>query len=103
MLVSNSRPALRFTNPHVPFRFAFQIDDVLRVTKVYVPTTGLKNSFAEPYMNYDNTPEVFAEWNTTLPNVAFQYVSPCIMLVTEKEKPAERILFSVTIPPHHWN
>ncbi|KAK9894313.1 hypothetical protein P389DRAFT_174366 [Cystobasidium minutum MCA 4210] len=49
------------------------IDDVLRVTKVYVPTTGLKNSFAEPYMNFDETPEVFANWDRTLPNVSFHY------------------------------
>jgi hypothetical protein len=58
--------------PESGYSIVSDIDDVLRVTKVYVPTTGLKNSFAEPYMNYDTTPEVFATWSRTLPQVAFQ-------------------------------
>ena len=49
------------------------IDDVLRVTQVYIPLNGLKNSFVEPYVNYANTPQVFATWARTLPNPAFHY------------------------------
>ncbi|KAL7005300.1 hypothetical protein EMMF5_005137 [Cystobasidiomycetes sp. EMM_F5] len=49
------------------------IDDVLRVTQVYIPQNGLKNSFVEPYVNYANTPEVFAHWAKTLPRPAFHY------------------------------
>ena len=61
--------------PDQGYSIVSDIDDVQRVTKVYDPTTGLKNSFVEPYMNYEDTPQVFAHWNETLPGVAFQYVA----------------------------
>ncbi|KAI0734103.1 hypothetical protein BC629DRAFT_1571182 [Irpex lacteus] len=49
------------------------IDDVLRITKVYVPTQGLFNSFVEPYLNVPGIPELFASWASKLPNVSFHY------------------------------
>jgi hypothetical protein len=49
------------------------IDDVVRVTKVYVPTTGLKNSFAEPYVNIAGMPELYAHWMQTLPGAALHF------------------------------
>lgn len=58
--------------PETGISVVSDIDDVLRVTKVYIPIEGLKNSFAEPYVNLEDTPQVFAEWNRTLPKVAFQ-------------------------------
>lgn len=60
--------------PEQGYSIVSDIDDVLRVTKVYVPTQGLANSFANPYVNYADTPQVFAHWNETLPGVAFQSV-----------------------------
>lgn len=49
------------------------IDDVLRITKVYVPTTGLFNSFVNPYVNIEGIPELFASWEKKLPNASFHY------------------------------
>ncbi|KAI0086367.1 hypothetical protein BDY19DRAFT_894923 [Irpex rosettiformis] len=49
------------------------IDDVLRITKVYVPNQGLFNSFVEPYVNVPGIPELFAQWEKKLPNVSFHY------------------------------
>jgi hypothetical protein len=49
------------------------IDDVLRITKVYVPNQGLFNSFVQPYVNVPGIPELFASWLQKLPGVAFHY------------------------------
>ncbi|OJT14089.1 Phosphatidate phosphatase APP1 [Trametes pubescens] len=49
------------------------IDDVMRITKVYVPNEGLFNSFVQPYVNVPGIPELYAHWNETLPGAAFHY------------------------------
>ncbi|KZV63638.1 hypothetical protein PENSPDRAFT_757820 [Peniophora sp. CONT] len=49
------------------------IDDVLRITKVYVPNQGLFNSFVQPYVNVPGIPELFESWHQKLPNVSFHY------------------------------
>ncbi|KAI0748712.1 hypothetical protein C8Q80DRAFT_1337269 [Daedaleopsis nitida] len=49
------------------------IDDVMRITKVYVPNEGLLNSFARPYVNVPGIPELFAKWAKSLPSAAFHY------------------------------
>lgn len=49
------------------------IDDVMRITKVYVPNQGLFNSFVQPYVNVPGIPELFNKWFHTLPGVAFHY------------------------------
>ncbi|TFK48542.1 hypothetical protein OE88DRAFT_1684649 [Heliocybe sulcata] len=49
------------------------IDDVLRITKVYVPNEGLYNSFVQPYINVPGMTELFAHWLQTLPGVSFHY------------------------------
>ncbi|KAI0374582.1 hypothetical protein BV20DRAFT_960700 [Pilatotrama ljubarskyi] len=49
------------------------IDDVMRITKVYVPNQGLYNSLVQPYVNVPGISELFAHWNETLPGAAFHY------------------------------
>ena len=49
------------------------IDDVLRITKVYVPNQGLYNSFVQPYVNVPGVPELFAQWARNLSGAAFHY------------------------------
>ncbi|KAM5530286.1 hypothetical protein V8D89_013382 [Ganoderma adspersum] len=49
------------------------IDDVLRITKVYVPNQGLYNSFVQPYVNVPGIPELFEKWSKSLPGAAFHY------------------------------
>lgn len=58
------------------------IDDVLRITKVYVPNEGLKNSFVEPYVNLPGVPELFQHWLQTLPNASFHYDTTTPMELT---------------------
>lgn len=49
------------------------IDDILRVTKIYEPKQGLLNSFAKPFEPWMNMPEVYANWSQSLPNMHFHY------------------------------
>lgn len=39
------------------------IDDILRVTKIYQPGEGLQNSFANNYTAWMNMPQVYQTWN----------------------------------------
>lgn len=61
------------------------IDDILRVTKIYQPKEGLLNSFARPFTPWLNMPEIYANWSKSLPNMHFHYLtttpgkSPSIM------------------------
>ncbi|KAI9793649.1 MAG: hypothetical protein M1816_007544 [Peltula sp. TS41687] len=51
------------------------IDDILRVTKIYQPKEGLLNSFARPFTAWMNMPEVFANWSRSIPNFHFHYLT----------------------------
>jgi len=62
-----------FLVPTTGYSVVSDIDDVLRVTKIYKPLTGLRNSFAEPYVNFMNMPELLYHWQQTLPGAAFHY------------------------------
>ena len=49
------------------------IDDVLRITRVYVPNQGLFNSFVQPYFNVPGVPELFNTWSKSLSGIALHY------------------------------
>ncbi|GAB7347472.1 hypothetical protein MBLNU459_g4385t1 [Dothideomycetes sp. NU459] len=51
------------------------IDDILRVTKIYEPAQGLLNSFARPYTSWENMPDIYANWSSSLPNMHFHYLT----------------------------
>ncbi|KAI9712398.1 MAG: hypothetical protein M1820_001611 [Bogoriella megaspora] len=51
------------------------IDDILRVTKIYQPEQGLLNSFARPFTAWENMPEIYANWSQSLPNMHFHYLT----------------------------
>jgi hypothetical protein len=51
------------------------IDDILRVTKIYEPEQGLLNSFARPFTPWENMPEIYANWSKSLPNMHFHYLT----------------------------
>ena len=51
------------------------IDDILRVTKIYEPSQGLLNSFARPYTPWMNMPSIYANWSLSLPNMHFHYLT----------------------------
>lgn len=51
------------------------IDDTLRVTKIYEPAQGLLNTFARPFTNWMNMPDIYANWSTSLPETHFHYLT----------------------------
>lgn len=51
------------------------IDDILRVTKIYDPKEGLLNSFARPFTPWMNMPEIYRNWSQSLPNMHFHYLT----------------------------
>lgn len=56
--------------------FISDIDDILRVTKIYNPKEGLLNSFARPFTPWMNMPDIYANWSRSLPNdTHFHYLT----------------------------
>lgn len=51
------------------------IDDILRVTKIYDPKEGLLNSFARPFVQWMNMPSIYRNWSESLPNMHFHYLT----------------------------
>ena len=51
------------------------IDDILRITKIYEPKEGLLNSFARPFTQWMNMPDIYRNWSDTLPNLHFHYLT----------------------------
>ncbi|KAJ5097694.1 hypothetical protein N7456_008415 [Penicillium angulare] len=51
------------------------IDDILRITKIYEPEQGLINSFARPFTAWENMPDIYRNWSTSLPNTHFHYLT----------------------------
>lgn len=68
--------ATAFLVPSEGITFISDIDDILRVTKIYDPKEGLLNSFARPFTPWENMPEIYANWSKTLPNnTHFHYLT----------------------------
>ncbi|KAF1810748.1 hypothetical protein P152DRAFT_400389 [Eremomyces bilateralis CBS 781.70] len=51
------------------------IDDVLRVTKIYKPDEGILNSFARPFTPWLNMPDIYANWSRSIPDTHFHYLT----------------------------
>ncbi|CAI7625044.1 unnamed protein product [Penicillium pancosmium] len=51
------------------------IDDILRITKIYEPEEGLINSFAKPFTPWQNMPDIYRNWSTSLPDTHFHYLT----------------------------
>ncbi|CUS09779.1 unnamed protein product [Tuber aestivum] len=49
------------------------IDDILRVTKIYVPKEGLLNSFARDFVPWMNMPEIFTGWFRQHPDSPYHF------------------------------
>ncbi|QRW05418.1 hypothetical protein RhiLY_04417 [Ceratobasidium sp. AG-Ba] len=59
------------------------IDDILRVTQIYQPEEGLKNSFARPYVPWMNMPAVFAKWQNEVQGLHIHYLTTTPIKVTQ--------------------
>lgn len=51
------------------------IDDILRVTKIYEPAEGLLNSFARAFTPWENMPDIYRNWSVSLPDAHFHYLT----------------------------
>jgi phosphatidate phosphatase APP1 len=60
--------------PPTGYSVVADIDDVIRITKVWEPLTGLRNTFVEPYQPVPEMPQLFNLLNK-LPNVGFHYAT----------------------------
>jgi phosphatidate phosphatase APP1 len=68
--------ATAFLLPTQGITFVSDIDDILRVTKIYDPKEGLINSFAKSFVQWENMPSIYANWSRTLPNdTSFHYLT----------------------------
>jgi hypothetical protein len=68
--------ATAFLVPPQGITILSDIDDILRVTKIYQPKEGLLNSFAKPFEPWMNMPAVYANWSRSLPNSThFHYLT----------------------------
>lgn len=68
--------ATAYLVPPEGITFISDIDDILRVTKIYQPKEGLLNSFARPFTQWMNMPDIYANWSRTLPNnTHFHYLT----------------------------
>ncbi|KAJ7449656.1 hypothetical protein FB451DRAFT_1147098 [Mycena latifolia] len=67
--------ATAYLVPNTGITIISDIDDILRVTKIYEPKEGLLNSFARPFTQWMNMPEIYANWSKTLPQLHFHYLT----------------------------
>ncbi|GAW15124.1 hypothetical protein ANO14919_045330 [Xylariales sp. No.14919] len=72
---TNTGNATAYLVPPTGFTIVSDIDDILRVTKIYDPKEGLLNSFARPFVAWENMPEIYANWSATLDNFHFHYLT----------------------------
>ncbi|KAF1937506.1 hypothetical protein EJ02DRAFT_356661 [Clathrospora elynae] len=68
--------ATAYLVPNEGITFISDIDDILRVTKIYNPKEGLLNSFARPFTQWMNMPDIYGNWSRSLPNnTHFHYLT----------------------------
>lgn len=67
--------ATAYLVPNEGLTIVSDIDDILRVTEIYLPAQGLLNSFAKPYTPWENMPSIYANWSESLPNTHFHYLT----------------------------
>jgi phosphatidate phosphatase APP1 len=72
---TNTGNATAYLVPTEGFTIVNDIDDILRVTRIYQPKDGLLNSFARPFTPWMNMPEIYANWSASIPDFHFHYLT----------------------------
>ena len=72
---SNIGNATAYLVPPSGITVISDIDDILRVTKIYKPKEGLLNSFARPFTPWMNMPAIYAGWSRSVPDIHFHYLT----------------------------
>ncbi|KAI9799425.1 MAG: hypothetical protein M1825_004525 [Sarcosagium campestre] len=72
---TDSGNATAYLVPSEGFTVISDIDDILRITKIYQPKEGLLNSFARPFVKWKNMPDIYANWSRSIPDFHFHYLT----------------------------
>ncbi|KAI1492431.1 hypothetical protein F5X96DRAFT_626967 [Biscogniauxia mediterranea] len=67
--------ATAYLVPPTGFTIISDIDDILRITKIYEPKEGLLNSFARAFRPWENMPEIYANWSASIDDFHFHYLT----------------------------
>ncbi|KAI4164842.1 MAG: hypothetical protein LQ342_001475 [Letrouitia transgressa] len=67
--------ATAYLVPDTGLTIISDIDDILRITKIYQPKEGLLNSFARPFVPWKNMPDIYANWSRSIPDFHFHYLT----------------------------
>jgi hypothetical protein len=67
--------ATSYLVPEAGLTIVSDIDDILRITRIYQPADGLLNSFAKAYVPWMNMPEIYANWSKSIPDFHFHYLT----------------------------
>ncbi|KAG5977281.1 hypothetical protein E4U55_006914 [Claviceps digitariae] len=72
---TDSGNATAYLVPSTGITVISDIDDILRVTKIYQPKEGILNTFARPFKPWMNMPQIYANWSTSLRDMHFHYLT----------------------------
>ncbi|KAI9158594.1 actin patch protein 1 [Paramyrothecium foliicola] len=72
---TNTGNATAYLVPTEGITILSDIDDILRVTKIYDPKEGLLNTFARPFTPWMNMPEIYANWSSSIQDLHFHYLT----------------------------
>ena len=68
--------ATSYLVPNQGLTIISDIDDILRVTKIWQPEAGLiNNTFVNPFQAWMNMPDIYANWSRSIPGVHFHYLT----------------------------
>ncbi|KUI67512.1 Phosphatidate phosphatase APP1 [Cytospora mali] len=80
---STTGNATAYLVPDTGITIISDIDDILRITKIWDPKEGLLNSFARPFTPWLNMPDIYANWSETIQNLHFHYLTTTPEQVTK--------------------
>ncbi|KAI4252961.1 MAG: hypothetical protein LQ352_003982 [Teloschistes flavicans] len=72
---SNIGNATAYLVPSTGMTIISDIDDILRITKIYQPKEGLLNSFARPFVQWKDMPDIYSNWSRSIPDLHFHYLT----------------------------
>jgi hypothetical protein len=72
---TNTGNATSYLVPETGLTIISDIDDILRITKIYQPSEGLLNSFARAFVPWMNMPSIYANWSRSIPDFHFHYLT----------------------------
>ncbi|QRV98670.1 hypothetical protein RhiJN_26689 [Ceratobasidium sp. AG-Ba] len=73
--VSISGNASTYLVPTQGITLVSDVDDILRVTKIWNPQEGLQNTFVYPFQPWMSMSAVMNRWDATIPNLHFHYLT----------------------------